>query len=394
MRSTEYRAQPAASGAETSRMTRIVRADVHEVEAAFVTPYRVTEGLLVSTRAIMVKLTDADGVEGWGEANPSKTFTGESMDDAMAALRSTLLPAVLQLAGPEPGLVDHVLDGRLAKQFCAKGAVSMALWDILGKRLGVPVATLLGGALRTAIPVLWPLSSGTADEDIRVIDERLAQGFSHFMLKMGSAPVPDDILRVAALERRYGNRIRLIADANQGWSRDQAGEFVRGVAGSALEFIEQPLSRDDAEGMAILARDSAIPVSADEAIIDLPQAARMARMGAAHVFSIKSSKNGGPLRAQKIAAVAEAFGIQCYMNSMHEFGITQVASLQHAVTIPNLFDFGHAFMSTLRLAEDPTDFSSFVKDGVIRLPDAPGLGLQVDEAHVKAMTKKDFRLGR
>ncbi len=96
----------------------------------------------------------------------------------------------------------------------------------------------------------------------------------------------------------------------------------------------------------------------------------------------KSSKNGGPLRAQRIATVAEAFGIRCYMNSMLEFGITQAASLQHALTLPNLVDAGHAFMSTLRLAEDPTDFSQLVVDGIVKPRNAPGLGLEVDEAHV------------
>lgn len=377
-----------------SRMAPIVRADVQEIESKFVKPYRVTEGLLVSTRAIMVKLTDADGIEGWGEANPSKTFTGESVEDALEALGSTILPAVLEATDPQPGRVDLLLDTLLDMQFCAKGAISMALWDILGKRLGASVATLFGGALRDEIPVLWPLSSGAAEEDMQVIDERRLQGFSHFMLKMGSASVREDIARIAILEKRYGDGIRLIADANQGWTREQAGEFVRGVAGSRLEFIEQPLARQDAEGMAMLVRDSAIPVSADEAVVGLPQAAQLARLGAANVFSIKSSKNGGPLRAQKIAAVAEAFGIQCYMNSMHEFGITQVASLQHAATIRNLFDFGHAFMSTLRLAEDPTNFSSFVKDGMIRVPREPGLGILVDEAHVAAMTKSGFHQKR
>lgn len=376
------------------RMAPIQRAEVFVIQADFVTPYRVTEGLLVNTRAIMLRLTDADGVEGWGEANPSKTFTGESIEDAVEALRDRLLPAVLAAPHPEPGLVDAHLDASLDRQFCAKGAISMALWDILGKRLGAPVSALLGGALRRQIAVLWPLSSGTADEDMAVIDARAAQGFSHFMLKMGSAPVSDDIARVAALEKRYGRSIRLIADANQGWGREDALTFVRGVAGSALEFIEQPLVRDDVAGMAALAAESALPISADEAVIGVPQAAQLARADAARVFSLKSSKNGGPLRAQKIAALAEGFGIQCYMNSMHEFGITQMASFQHATTIRNLFDFGHAFMSTLRLAEDPTDFSTLIDKAVITLRDRPGMGLQVDADHVAALAQGRFELAR
>jgi muconate cycloisomerase len=374
-------------------MVPIIAAECFEIETALATPYKLSHGTLATTRAVLVKLTDADGVEGWGEADPNRTFSGESASDAARTLKETLLPAVLASTDPEPGRIDSALDALLARHLFAKGAVSMALLDILGKRLSVAVATLLGGALRRSLPVLWPLGNGTADDDIRVIDERAAQGFSTFMLKMGSAPIRHEVQRVTALEERYGDRLTLIADANQGWSREQAHEFLAGVKGSHLAFVEQPVAKDDLDGMAMLAGDSASPISADESVIGLADAARIASVGAASVFSIKSSKNGGPLRAQRIAAVAQAFGIRCYMNSMIEFGITQAASLQHAVTIGNLVDVGHAFMSPLRLAEDPTDFSSFVRDGMVHLPLSAGLGVQVDEPHVRRLAVASFCLG-
>jgi len=385
---------PAGAGFPFVAMTRIVVAEVFEIEVAFVTPFKLAEGTLTTTRAVLLKLTDADGHDGWGEANPSRTFTGESSDDAARALKETLLPAVLACATPEPGCIDMLLDRLLVKQLCAKGAVSMALLDLLGKRLRVPAATLLGGAVRQSLPVLWPLSNGTAEDDFPVIDERAAQGFSTFMLKMGCAPVRDEIRRVATLSARYGDRLTYIADANQGWSREEARQFLAGVNGSRLAFVEQPVAKDDLEGMAVLSRGSALPISADESVVGLADAAQIASSGAASIFSIKSSKNGGPLRAQRIAAVAEAFDIRCYMNSMIEFGITQAASLHHAVTIKNLVNVGHAFVSTLRLAEDPTDFSSFVRDGVVHLPGRPGLGVKVDEAHVHRLARVSTQLVR
>jgi muconate cycloisomerase len=311
----------------------------------------------------------------------------------MHALKETLLPAVLSTGKAEPRHIDVLLDTLTPKHLSAKGAVSMAVLDILGKRLSVPVATLLGGALRTSLPVLWPLGSGSAEDDIPVIEQRAAQGFSSFMLKMGVVPARDELHRVATLRNRYGSRLTLIADANQGWSRDEAREFLAGVSASDLAFCEQPVRKDDLEGMAQLAATSHVPISADESVIGLQDAARIASLGAATIVSIKSSKNGGPLRAQSIAAVAEAFGIRCYMNSMLEFGITQAASLQHTVTIGNLVDAGHAFMSTLRMAEDPTDFSSFVRDGVVHLPDAAGLGVQVDQSHVHRLAVDNFHMG-
>ncbi|MEM5389769.1 enolase C-terminal domain-like protein [Paraburkholderia phymatum] len=373
-------------------MARVVAAEAFEIEAALVTPYKLFEETLVSTRAVLLKLTDADGVEGWGEANPYDIYTGGTSSDAARVLKETLLPAVMASSAPAPGCIDEELDARLAGHLSAKGAVTMALLDILGKRLRVPVATLLGGALRKSLPVLWPLSNGTFKEDIRVIEERIEQGFSTFMLKMGSSPIPSEIQRVTELEARYGSLITLNADANQGWNREEAREFLKGVSGTRLAFVEQPLNKSDLEGAALLARDSRLPISADEAVAELSHAARIASVRAASVFSVKSSKNGGPLRAQRIAAVAQAFGISCYMNSMIEFGITQAASLQHAVTIGNLVDAGHAFMSTLRLAEDPTDFSARVHKGVVHLPERAGLGVEVDESHVRRMSVSGFDL--
>lgn len=381
--------------ASVSAMAPLIAAEVFEIEAALVAPYKLSHGTVATTRVVMLKLTDADGFEGWGEANPSETFTGESPGDAVRVLVETLLPAVLASANPEPGRIDVALDTLLPRHLCAKGAVSMALLDLLGRRLRVPVSTLLGGSLRSSLSVLWPLSNGTAEDDIRVIDEQAAKGFSTFMLKMGSAPVRirDEVKRVATLEARYGTSVKLIADANQGWSRDEAREFLSGVSGSRLVFVEQPVEKGDLQGMASLAKSSALPISADESVVGLAEAAQLALVDAASIFSIKSSKNGGPLRAQRIAAVAEAFNIRCYMNSMLEFGITQAASLQHAVTIRNLFDAGHAFMSTLRLVEDPTDFSLFVRDGVVHLPRGNGLGVEVNEAHVRRLAVASFRLG-
>jgi muconate cycloisomerase len=378
---------------DSTAVAPVVTAEVFEIEVALATPYKLSHGTQATARAVLLKLIDADGVEGWGEANPGETWSGESSGDEVRALKEILLPAVLSSGKAEPRHIDVLVDTLAPKHLSAKGAVSMALLDILGKRLHVPVATLLGGALRTSLPVLWPLGSGSAEDDIRVIEQRAAQGFSSFMLKMGVAPVRDEVHRVTTLRDRYGSRLTLIADANQGWSRDEAREFLTGVSASDLAFSEQPVKKDDLEGMAELVGASCVPISADESLIGLEDAARIAALGAANIFSIKSSKNGGPLRAQNIAAVAEAFGIRCYMNSMLEFGITQAASLQHAVTIGNLVDAGHAFMSTLRMTEDPTDFSSFVRDGVVHLPDAAGLGVQVDESHVHRLAVDSFHMG-
>ena len=135
-------------------MAPIVSASLYEVQTKFATPYRLSRayGTLSTTRAVFIKLVDRDGVEGWGEANPMYPFTAESIEQTLEQLQATLLPAVFSCANPEPGPVDAMLDRLLPEYLCAKGAVTMALLDILGKRLGVPAAVLLGGALRQSLP--------------------------------------------------------------------------------------------------------------------------------------------------------------------------------------------------------------------------------------------------
>ncbi len=376
----------------SAAMAPISSAEVYEIEAGYVNPCEFSHGTVARARAVVIKLTDSDGVFGWGEANPLQPFTAESPADTMRVLIDTLLPTVLESYSPEPGRIDARLDALLPGHLCAKGAIAMALLDLLGNRLGVSVATLLGGVLRSSLPVMWPLGHGAAKDDFAVIEERAAEGYTTFELQMGISPVQDDVDRVAHLEARYGDRFKLIADANQGWSRDQAQEFLSADATSRLAFVEQPLRKNDLEGLSILASSSKRPLSVDESVTGLGQAARFVRLGPGNVFNIKSSKFGGPLRAQRIATVAEAFGLRCFMDSMMEFGITQAASLQHAVTVRNLLSIGHAFNSPLRLAEDPTDFSTLVSKGVVCLPPGPGLGIHVDELHVRRMAVASFRL--
>src|SRR5213082_3431796 len=103
----------------------IAAADIYEIEAAFRTPYKLSHGTMFTTRAVLIKLTDSDGVEGWGEANPDTTFSGETSGDTAQVLRDSLLPVVLESTDPVAGRMDATLDTSVGKHLCAKGAVSM-----------------------------------------------------------------------------------------------------------------------------------------------------------------------------------------------------------------------------------------------------------------------------
>ena len=168
----------------------------------------------------------------------------------LRAIGDHLGPALLGTDARNVNAAHRTMDAILTGNPLAKGAVDMACHDIAGKAAGLPVHDLLGGALYEDLPVMWPLGSGTADEDAGLIDEKRTQGYRTFMLKMGDSPVADDIARVRALSHRYGEDIRLVADSNQGWTPAEALTFVDGVGNEGLDLIEQPLGARDVAGLA------------------------------------------------------------------------------------------------------------------------------------------------
>ena len=335
-------------------------------------------GSLTHSRAVIVRVTLENGVTGWGECDPHAEFDGYTLEKTCA-----------EIAARTPGMIGQSVADWVAH---AKGAghhgtpaaaIDVACYDACGKAQGVPVWQLLGERLHAGVDVLWPTSSGTAAEDLEIIAERHPQGFRTYMLKMGSRPIEDEIARTREVLAVLPTGVQIMVDANQGWTREQAMAYVRGCDGLPVVLVEQPLPASDLDGMAALRRETELPISADEAAITPDNVARILAAEAADVVSIKVSKHGGLANAARIAAQVHAAGKRVLMNSMIELGITQAASLHLGVTLPHLMPCGHAYMSTLRMSDDITDFSDWVKDGIATPPDRPGLGVEVSMDKIK-----------
>ena len=374
---------------------KIQTIDIYALSLPFRVPYRLSKvyGTVTDNHAIVVRIRTDGGLTGWGEANPLPPFTEETPTGVVDLLREVIGPALIGFDASSLGRCCQHLDACVPGNPTAKGAIDMALHDLAGKALERPAHALLGGALVDDLPVLWPMGSGTPEEDRALVEAKRAEGFRTFMIKMGAQPVEREIERVAALTERFHPDIQFIADANQGWREAEALRFVDGVNRYPLALLEQPVDRHDHAGLARVRAASLAPVSADESVFSVGQAAELARERAVDVFSLKVSKNGGIAPARDIATLAAGNGMSCLMNSMLECGVTQAASLQLGCTLPNLLDCGHAYMSTLRLKDDFTDFSDLVHDGRVRVPDGPGLGIAVDEDKVSKLARAHVRVG-
>ena len=363
----------------------ISKLELFHISIPFKVPYRLSKvyGTLDNAEAVIVRVYTDQGIVGLGEADPMNPFTEETTGTVMAVIRDVMGPALLGCDPMQVNRIEAMLDQSVRGNPTARGAVNMALYDIVGKAHDVPVYTLLGGKLHDRLPLLGSIGSGTVEEDASGIGALIGEGYGTVMIKMGSLPIEEEIQRMVAASERFGSHMRLIADANQGWHYKEALAFLDGIAGHAPLVIEQPIRHGDHEGLSALRARCPCLLSVDESLVTLEDAVTLGRSNAADVFSIKVSKNGGLTRAHAIARVAEGFGIRCLMNSMLEFGISQAASLQLGCTLGNLLDCGHAYMSVLRMADDVTDFSRNITDAVVQVPAGAGLGVTVDDDKLK-----------
>ena len=343
---------------------------------------------------------EAGAVVGWGEAAAAPAMTGELLPGMVEAVRFVA-----------PLLEGWSLDDIEGAVSCmaqslygnpgVRAAIEVALYDALGKVRGQPVHALLGGGRRDSIPVLRYIASGDTDTDIADAARLRADGCVAFKLKVGARQLREDIERTRAVcavlgktltsaepgrpeVGRAASEVLVCADANQGWTEANAIEYVRAVAAtSQLDFLEQPVHGDDLAAMARVAAASPIAIGCDEGLRSARDLRDHQAIGAAAGASLKLGKLGGLLAAQRMALLCDSLGMKVNLAcKIAEAGVGTAALLHLAAAIPSL-QWGVALTSTY-LRDDILVQPLQYANGHVQVPRGPGLGVEVDEARVRA----------
>ena len=334
---------------------------------------------------VVIRIDTDAGIHGWGEAAPWPVFTGTAEASA-AALHVHLRPL---LVGSDPFTIERLLaraDRGVVGAPEAKAAMEMALFDIMGKALGTPVYNLLGGALRTEIPLSFSIANPDIDADIETAKALHAEGHRIFKVKTGFAGHAEDIRRLEKLRTELPGDVDIRVDYNQGMDAFDAIPKLRDVEAFRPTFIEQPVPADQIEALARITRALDTPVMADETVFTPRQALTVAIGQIADLISVKVMKSGGMLRGREIAAIAAAAGIACYGGSMFETGIAHLAGTHMIAATPN-FPLGCEFyQARYYLKEDLLSEPFPIRDGQVVVPDGPGLGIAVDEDRLRKYT--------
>jgi len=345
------------------------------------------KGFRFQSQILLVVIRTDDEVVGVGEVTASPDWSGETCLGAKSLIDNHLAP---RLIGEDPRRIRHCMD-RLSKIFgnpFAKAGIELALFDLLGKHLRVPLYQLLGGAVRDfELPTRFPIMPVGPAESADVARRMVAVGFHTMKLKVGHDPLEYDLERLRQVREAVGDDIRLTVDANGGWSVHDAIRAAPRLEELGVVFVEQPVHRLDLEGLARVRQHIRLPVMADESVFTVQDALRCLQGGAADIISIYPGKNGGLLNTLTIAAMCEAVGVHCAIGSNLEWDLGSAAMAHACAAIPNIGVERYAadIIGPVFHTEHATTPSLCPKPGFVTVPQGPGLGLEIDWERVESL---------
>ena len=269
----------------------------------------------------------------------------------------------------------------------ARAAVEMALWDLNGRALGVPVHRLLGGRVRDRVPAL--LVAGRRRARGRGAPRRaakVARGHRIFKIKTAAHPLARGRRRACGrIREAVGPDISLRVDANQGWDRPTALRAIRAMEPYDLDFVEQPLPRWDLDGMAELGRRVTVPIMADESCFSPQDALAIARRGGVSILGAQAHEVGRPARDHGHRPHRRGGGLGCYVGCMIETSLGTAAYL-HVALAATPVTWGCELFGPL-LLRGTWSAAGPLRGWRILALDGPGLGVDVDEAALKEWTR-------
>jgi L-Ala-D/L-Glu epimerase len=355
-------------------MTTIAEISATRLTTPLHTPFATSLRRTTTTDTVVVRVTDSDGVTGWGEAPQVWQVTGESLAGAEACVLGPLTAAVV---GRDPeDLVDtaRAVGSAVAANFGAKAALEVALHDLVARRRGITLVALLGGT-RLRVPTDVTLAAGEATDLAEAARARAGESFTVLKLKVGT-DAATDVERVRAVRDAVGDKVRIRLDANQGWSAREAVRVVSALEDARLdvELVEQPVPAADLDGMAWITARVSTPIMADESVYGVRDLVEVIRRRAADLVNVKLAKCGGLQAARTLLELARAQGMGSIVGSMMEthIGVGAATSLVAAVGTSATSDLDAAWW-----AEKSPVVGGMSYDGAtVVLPDAPGLGIE------------------
>lgn len=356
---------------------KIVAVEAIPIAVPLTKPIVMSHITIEQSNNVLAKVTTDDGIIGWGEGVEATDLTGDTQPSIKAALEF-IGP---QLIGAD-ALARTTLWWAMKKMIHANetaiGAIDMALYDIAGKKFGVPIVELLGGKARDRVPALTMVGSGKPDDDIQAAVTKHEAGYTWFKVKLGIGEANDELKTVQGVRNQLPPDCIVSGDANQGWDEPTATRFLGALDGVDIRFIEQPIQQRDHAAMVRIAQRSPIPICADQSVHSLNDIISFGRTGVAGV-SLKLVKLGGITGVMRGAALCESLGLAVNLAGKIAESSVAAAANVHCAAAMKAIDFGCS-PGNQGVRQDITSNPLTIENGHYAVPTAPGLGIEPDLA--------------
>ena len=322
-------------------------------------------------RSLLVRLVTNEGLEGWGEAQTSWRAA------EVPARRDALLPI---LAGRSIFEIEDLLGLGALRSAPLCCAVEMASWDLIGRTTRQPLCHLFGGGYRRRIPLTLRLSTAPARDSAQLARELYEQGF-HSQVLSSCGNLERDVETLAAIREVLPQGAELRLDAAENYAMEAARDLCRELEGIGLQLVLDPLNTRDLNQVASLRRQTSVPLAVWRGMHSPADVLAVVRSGAAPFVVTDLQRVGGMVPARKCAAIAQAAGLGASLASGPSLGVGIAAMLHMASATPaycGCNECGHHHLQDDVLAE-PLE----ITDGMIAVPQGPGLGVEVDRGKVE-----------
>jgi L-alanine-DL-glutamate epimerase-like enolase superfamily enzyme len=366
----------------------IKKVDIWHLNCKFRYPFKHKLATHTGSDNVVVRLTTDAGVTGFGEGVPRDFVTGESLGTSLAFLKENLAPAILSFPPVSPANLFPSLGLLQEKSVAATSpgafcALETALLDAAGHTWGQPLATLIGAQTSESVTYSAVLPLGAGPQLSQFLQLVRSQGLHYVKLKVGE---DNDLETLSQARQVLGEEVDLRVDANGAWTAAEAVDRIRAMAPFRLSAVEQPVPKDDFEGLRQVQEEVDLPIMADESVCTLHDARRLIHLKACHMFNLRLSKMGGITSAMRIKEEAAAAGIRCQLGChVGETSILAAAGRHFALTQGPLAFLEGSFAPFL-LTRDPVDEPVAFSRGGVGLPlPGPGLGVRVMEETLDEM---------
>ena len=369
-------------------MARITQVEVGRRDYPLIGEFKFFKSGLRPT--VIVRLTDENGQQGYGQAVPVESWTYETLESVDTTLRLYLAPAVLGADPSDLADVHARMERAIRPSFSvgqplAKAAIDLACYDLWGKTVGKPVCDLLGGARLSEVRLSWTINSTSLDQAARLLEEGRALGHDSFNIKLGppqSATYDLDLVRLVMAFSPHGFHW---GDANTGYDIESALAQARRLADLGLRALESPLPPNRIRDYQRLKQQGALPILMDEGIVSPVEAEEFAALGMLDGIAMKVARCGGLWHASRIVTGMQRDGLTLFASGLTDPELSLAASI-HLFAWAGL-ELPAALNGPQYLAGRGTSDAAFRARGDrVQVPSRPGLGVAPDAAALQSLT--------